>query len=908
MKTSHFTWIGLTTLCMVLVSPRAYTEPVSPAPSKGVLDAKALMARETFWDNRDFDWFADHVPVFECPDADIQTTWYYRWELLTKHLTYGSPNTGYLFTEFLDRPFWSGAYGAISCPAGLQLYEARWLRKPQIARDYSRYWIDTKGAQPRNYSTWLADSVWAVHLVHPAAAWLDPTRRRSPGDVFPTDLIAGLSANTEAWRRKHYVPEQRLFWQVGHDDGMEFNIASRQTKDILRGASSYRPNFNAYQWADLQALANLHDLAGDAAGATEHRTEAERLRSRMEEMLWDERREFFLIAFRDDETANGHTVKANTKIYESGQFAGSDHGRELIGYVPWQFDMPTEGKGYERAWKFLMDPNFFFADFGPTTIERHDPQFILQKNCCWWSGQSWPYATTQTLKSLANVLQRRDQAFVSKADYLKLLGNYARTHRKNGRPYIAEGCNPDTGSFAGHDAYNHSEHYFHSGYCDLVITGLMGLVPRNDDVLEVRPLIPDDWDYCALDHVTYRGRTVAVVWDRSGTRYGLGKGLHLLANGAVIASAANIGRLEGPLHPLAGEPLDGMLARGIVDEGLRPGLAPTRVNLVVNNGGSYFPRIAASSVGAGTSLQMLTDGGVWYLRSPPNRWASDESADAAVTFDVDFGTSRRVDEVRLFVLDDDPAVLAGTADATIPGRDTEPSPVRPPKEITIESWTGSAWAPIPPIRRSPETPAGHRANVLRFAPMETTKLRVRLVPQPGFQVGLSEVEAWGEATLPLADAPQPAGYLSYNAGGKDAPPFPKVTASHTSRFDKVESAIDGVVSFLPNPPNRWTSYESPNATDWLEIDLGTPRRVGRVELAIYDDRGGVQPPEAFLVELWDGTGWKNPNAERRSPNKPVGGIVNTVSFTPVDAAKIRITFTHRGKARSGVSEVFIWGE
>ena len=82
MKTSHFTWIGLTTLCIVLVSPRAYTEPVSPAPSKGVLDAKALMARETFWDNRDFDWFADHVPVFECPDADIQTTWYYRWELL----------------------------------------------------------------------------------------------------------------------------------------------------------------------------------------------------------------------------------------------------------------------------------------------------------------------------------------------------------------------------------------------------------------------------------------------------------------------------------------------------------------------------------------------------------------------------------------------------------------------------------------------------------------------------------------------------------------------------------------------------------------------------------------------------------------------------------------------------------
>jgi len=31
----------------------------------------------------------------------------------------------YSFTEIIDRPFCSGAYGAISCPAGHQLYEAR---------------------------------------------------------------------------------------------------------------------------------------------------------------------------------------------------------------------------------------------------------------------------------------------------------------------------------------------------------------------------------------------------------------------------------------------------------------------------------------------------------------------------------------------------------------------------------------------------------------------------------------------------------------------------------------------------------------------------------------------------------------------------------------------------------------
>ena len=99
-----------------------------------------------------------------------------------------------------------------------------------------------------------------------------------------------------------------------------------------------------------------------------------------------------------------------------------------------------------------------------TTVERNDPLFQISKTCCWWSGQSWPYATTQTLKAMANLLQNYKQDVVTKADYLKLLQTYAKTHRKDGKPYIAEACHPDTGSWEGHDTYNHSEHYFHSGY------------------------------------------------------------------------------------------------------------------------------------------------------------------------------------------------------------------------------------------------------------------------------------------------------------------------------------------------------------------------------------------------------------------------------------------------------------
>ena len=195
-------------LCLILMLP-------SPTGAQ-ILDKHQHLRQQTFWDNRDFDWYAANIPFFDCPDPDLVTTYYYRWELITKHLVYGSPNTGYAFTAFIDRPFWSGTYGAISCPAGHQLYEVRWLRDPRFARDYARYWFHTPGAQPRRYSTWLADSVWAIHSVH-------------PDDAFTQSLLPHLIQNYQGWEQRHFVPSVGLFWQTGHDDGMEININSRQT-------------------------------------------------------------------------------------------------------------------------------------------------------------------------------------------------------------------------------------------------------------------------------------------------------------------------------------------------------------------------------------------------------------------------------------------------------------------------------------------------------------------------------------------------------------------------------------------------------------------------------------------------------------------------------------------------------
>jgi hypothetical protein len=190
--------------------------------------------------------------------------------------------------------------------------------------------------------------------------------------------------------------------------------------------------------------------------------------------------------------------------------------------------------------------------------------------------------------------------------------------------------------------------------------------------------------------------------------------------------------------------------------------------------------------------------------------------------------------------------------------------------------------------------------------MRTSKLRVRLEHQPNFSSGLTEIEAWGEATLPLELVPPPAGNLAYNP---NADGFPKAKASFSDRFGGLPSkAIDGRTVFLPTPMNRWTSYESKSATDWLEIDFGKSLEFRRVEMAIYDDRGGVQSPAKVMIQQWTGTEWTDTTDLKISPEKPAGGQWNVATFAPVQSSKVRIVFTHEGTARSGVTEVMVWND
>ena len=139
-----------------------------------------------------------------------------------------------------------------------------------------------------------------------------------------------------------------------------------------------------------------------------------------------------------------------------------------------------------------QDDAGFRAPHGLTTAERRHPQFRTHgTGTCEWDGAVWPFATSQTLTGLANVLRGPPQAFVTRRDYFDELTKYARSHQQDGKPYLGEYLDETTGEWliTGPKA-ERSRFYNHSTFNDLVISGLVGLVPRDDDTIEVDPLLP----------------------------------------------------------------------------------------------------------------------------------------------------------------------------------------------------------------------------------------------------------------------------------------------------------------------------------------------------------------------------------------------------------------------------------
>ena len=137
---------------------------------------------------------------------------------------------------------------------------------------------------------------------------------------------------------------------------------------------------------------------------------------------------------------------------------------------------------------------------------------------------------------------------------------YAKSHKRTNQEgktlnWIDENLNPFTGDWISRTrlktwdngtwssergGVERGKDYNHSGFCDLVISDLLGLKPNIDGSIKIQPMIPENWDWFCIERLLINGNEVRMVWDKYGDRYNIGKGLMVFINNKLVNKSLKI--------------------------------------------------------------------------------------------------------------------------------------------------------------------------------------------------------------------------------------------------------------------------------------------------------------------------------------------------------------------------------
>jgi hypothetical protein len=472
-------------------------------------------------------WIKANVPRFECPDKDIEEMYYFRWWVYRKHIK-PTPG-GYVITDFLPNVSHAGKFNTIPCAAGLHIDEGRWLRDRTYMNDYIRFWFSAEGS-PRKYSSWFASSVYGYCT--------------TIGDfALCEELLDTFVENFKAWEASNRHGSG-LFWSHDDRDGGEYSISG----------SGLRPTLNSYMYADAISIARMARKFNRPHIAAEFQHKADDIKRLVQSTLWDSDYGFF-VTIPARSTSDVLPDMSHRAIPEARRV------RELYGYFPWKFSLPDHG--FESAWGQALDEEGFAAPYGLTTAEQRHPRFMKNRyKRCQWDGSSWPFATSMALGGMISLLHNYQQEVIEKADFYALMKTYTYSQHRTlpyGEiiPWIGESLHPQSGiwlsraialdmsipKIKSRPVVNDKNHailrgkdYNHSSYCDLIISGLVGLKMHDDYAISVAPLIPEDtWGWFCLEEIHYQGKSLTVVYDKTGEKYNMTPGLSLLIDGVVAA-------------------------------------------------------------------------------------------------------------------------------------------------------------------------------------------------------------------------------------------------------------------------------------------------------------------------------------------------------------------------------------
>lgn len=496
----------------------------------------------------------ENAPVLVSSNKSISKVYNYRWWMISKHLKeFDDPidqKKYWVVTEFFGVKPWASLSGSITCPAGHQFYDVRWLRDPKFLTGYADYYLQGSASrinqrenanfltylsrpESHHFSSWMIDGVEAFLKVHPNTPWLNK-------------ILPHMERHQQVWDSlftvKNEVSKTHGMYKIlDLYDGMEFSLSAvlglieskgaydiytvdtwknyylgwnttenasktSQAKDFPRAFRSgypdfylVRPSVNSYVYGNLKSLSNLYKISNkDVSKAAYYNEKSKHLQRKVLHLLWNQNDSFF------------NTFSAGDNEYGITDFEA--RVRESVGYTPWYFNMipKDSSEKYEAAWKSFSSTNGFFNQKGMTTAERSHPYYNEQAYA--WNGRGWPFQNSVVYKAYANYLRNYKVRVTEKDkellhDYIEML---AQMHGKD-ELNIGEWYIPSNGEHFGGE-----KDYFHSTFPDIIIEDLLGFKSSHNNSFSVEPLmVKEKWDYFFLGNLKYHGHDVDILWKKT---------------------------------------------------------------------------------------------------------------------------------------------------------------------------------------------------------------------------------------------------------------------------------------------------------------------------------------------------------------------------------------------------------
>jgi hypothetical protein len=419
-----------------------------------------------------------------------------------------------------------------------------------------------------------------------------------------------------------------------------------------------------------------------------------------------------------------------------------------------------------------------------------------------------------------------------------------------------------------------------------VIEDVAGLRPRNDAKVELSP-IDIGWSHFTVNNLRYRGADLSIVWDDPAdgvVRYpGIPEGYSIYVNGNRVATVNS-------LVPFTWDPATGdVTTSGTVTQHTAvPGLkapnqvvqdSPRLVDMFAKAGVDLTAdltdlasgaTVSASYTGSGSTTAGAVDG---YPTHEPF-WGAGGSPNSQDWYELNLGTARTLDEVRLYFKDSRPASTT----------------YRAPSSYSIQYYNGSTWVDVPNQTKSPVAPRANY-NLVRFPAVDAQRVRVLATNASGAKTGLTEVEIYNRGGV------QPSPNLALAA---------TPTASNTSSWESVAAVNDGI-----DPPSsndtvnpRWGTWPE-TGQQWAELTWTSAKTINKAEVYFFDDDQGIDMPASWKLQYWNGSAYVDvPGASGYPLAK---NQYDTVTFTATTTTRLRVLLTSNGSNSVGLLEAKVYG-